>query len=182
MANRQLSDKGCSSNTSAIEATQLSKRLKDSVKSKAADMMKRISAKFESNWIQNRLPAGIDQVFTIVQQSDPFPALRQYLKEHDISQIKNEKLENPLHVLFRPDSACRTISKIAETVSLLLNADCSPSDENLWGRTTLEYIQHYSNLDKDNKDQLISQLSRDKVRIVDTVYLINKLNNPASVN
>ena len=84
-------------------------------------------------------------------------------KENDISQIRNEKLENPLHALFRPDSACRQLSKIAETVSLLLNADCSPSDKNLWSKNTLDYIKYYSNIEKENKEKIISQLARDQV-------------------
>ena len=45
---------------------------------------------------------------------------------------------------------------------MLLNADVSPSDKNLWGRTTMDYIQHYSQIGEDMKKQIIEQLIRDK--------------------
>ena len=85
------SDKG-NSGTSGIEATQLSKKLKDNVKVKAVEFMKRVSAKFETEWMQNRLPPAMHQVFSIVQQSDPSPALRQYLRGWYILQGLISKL------------------------------------------------------------------------------------------
>ena len=76
-------------------------------------------------------------------------------------EVRNSKLENALHGLFRPESACRELSKIGETVSLLLNADCSPTDKNLWGRSALDYIKHFAAIENSVKEQLVAQLSRD---------------------
>ena len=158
-------EKGCSSGTSAIEAANLSKKLSDNVKQEVVEYMRQASSSFEAKWLQSKLPKATqpkEQIFQIVQQSDPLPILQTYLRDHDISQAVNEKLENPLHCLFRPESNCKEIKKIGETLGLLLNADVSPSDKNLWGRTTMDYIQHYSQIGEDMKKQIIEQLIRDK--------------------
>ena len=43
------------------------------------------------------------------------------------------------------------------------NADLSQSSTNLWGRTVMDYIKYYSNLNKTEKEQLIAQLNHDRV-------------------
>ena len=158
-------EKGCSSATSAIEAANLSKKLSENVKREVVEFMRQVSSSFEAKWLQSKLPKAKEpkeHIFQIVQKSDPLPTLQTFLRDHDISQSVNEKLENPLHCLFRPESNCKEIKKIGETLGLLLNADVSPSDKNLWGRTTIDYIQHYSQIGDEMKKQIIEQLIRDK--------------------
>ena len=46
---------------------------------------------------------------------------------------------------------------------LMKNADLSQSSTNLWGRTVMDYIKYYSNLNKTEKEQLIAQLNHDRV-------------------
>ena len=61
-------------------------RLKDDVKKRVVDIMIKSSFRYESEWMKKRLPTGNHQVFSIVQQSDPYKALRNFVKENDISQ------------------------------------------------------------------------------------------------
>ena len=159
--------KGKQSGKSSLEAVQLSKRLKDGVKAKAMEQMKRISAKFESDWMKKGTPAAQGHpVFSILQSRDPLSNLESFLnqKDGDISQVLTEKTETPLHVLFRPESKCTDLQKILKILTLLLKkVDLSQSTTNLWGRTVLDYIKYYSNLNKNDKEFLISQLNQDKV-------------------
>ena len=56
------------------------------MKKRVVDIMIKSSFRYESEWMQKRLPTGNHQVFSIVQQSDPYKALRNFVKENDISQ------------------------------------------------------------------------------------------------
>jgi len=156
--------KGKQSGKSSLEAVQLSKRLKDGVKAKAMEQMKRISAKFESDWMKKTLGPSTSPVFPILQSRDPLTSLESFLQENDISRVLTEKTETSLHVLFRPESKCTDLQKIMKILMLLLKkVDLSQSSANLWGRTVLDYITYYSNLSKNDKEFLISQLNQDKV-------------------
>ena len=156
--------KSKASGKSALEAVQLSKRLKDGVKAKAMEQMKRISAKFESEWMKKALSSNIHPIFGMLQQKDPLDKLEHFLSTNDVSRQLTDKLETPLHVLFRPDSKCADFQKIIKAIMLLMkNADLSQASTNLWGRTVMDYIKYYSNLGKGDKEQLIAQLNHDKV-------------------
>ena len=159
------------SGKSALEAVQLSKRLKDGVKAKAMEQMKRISAKFESEWMKKSLSSNIHPIFGMLQQKDPLDKLEHFLTTNDVSRQLTDKMETPLHVLFRPDSKCTDFQKIIKTIMLLMkNADLSQASTNLWGRTVMDYIKYYSNLSKGEKEQLITQLNHDKASSVGWQY------------
>ena len=65
------------------------------------EQMKRISAKFESEWMKKPLSSSIHPVFAMLQQKDPLEKLEHFLSTNDISRQITDKLETPLHVLFR---------------------------------------------------------------------------------
>ena len=65
------------------------------------EQMKRISAKFESEWMKKPLSSNIHPVFAMLQQKDPLEKLEHFLSTNDISRQITDKLETPLHVLFR---------------------------------------------------------------------------------
>ena len=126
--------------------------------------MKRISAKFEGEWMKKALPSNIHPIFAMLQQKDPLEKLEQFLGNNEVSRQLTDKMETPLHVLFRPDSRCTDFQKIIKTIMLLMkNADLSQTSTNLWGRTVMDYIKYYSNLAKSEKEQLITQLNHDRV-------------------
>ena len=57
------------------------------VKAKAMEQMKRISAKYESEWMNKPLNSNLHPIFQILQSKDPLSDLEKFLSENDIRLV-----------------------------------------------------------------------------------------------
>ena len=72
------------------------------VKAKAMEQMKRISAKYESEWMNKPLNSNLHPIFQMLQSKDPLSDLEKFLSENDIRLV--------LHP--RPDRSTNQIALI----------------------------------------------------------------------
>ena len=57
------------------------------VKAKAMEQMKRISAKYESEWMNKPLNSNLHPIFQMLQSKDPLSDLEKFLSENDIRLV-----------------------------------------------------------------------------------------------